>query len=78
MKVNGSTILSLGSYFDSVDGDTLTYAVASDAETKATAQVSSNGLVTLRGVAVGSATVTAMVTESDKANLTATQTLPLQ
>ena len=73
VKVNGNTILSLGSYFDSVDGDTLTYAVASDDDAKATVKVSSNGLVTIRGVAAGAATVTATVTESDKANLTATQ-----
>ena len=74
VKVKGNTILGLGTYFDSVDGDTLTYTVSSADKAKATVSVDKNGLLTIAGVAIGTTTITAMVTESDPAKLTATQT----
>ena len=74
VKVKGNTILGLGTYFDSVDGDTLTYTVSSADKAKATVSVDKNGLLTITGVAIGTTTITAMVTESDLAKLTATQT----
>ena len=70
MTQGGAVDLDLSSYFSDPDGDALTYAGASNDTGVATAGVIGNTL-TIRGVAAGSATVTA--TATDPSGLAATR-----
>ena len=68
-----SVTVQTHSYFRDPDSDRLSYQVATSSARVATASVTSGGVVTISGVAAGSATVT--VTASDPDGLEARQTI---
>ena len=70
---DGSVTVQTHSYFRDPDSDRLSYRVATSRASVATASVTSGGVVTISGVAAGSATVT--VTASDPDGLEARQTI---
>ena len=66
-----ATVMVQSTITDADAGDTLTWTVMSNMPTYATATVDTMGMVTITGVAVGSATIT--VTATDIADATVTQ-----
>ncbi len=69
----GATVMVQSTITDTDTGDTLTWDAVSNMEMYATADVDNMGMVTITGVAPGSATVTVTATDGDDA--TATQTI---
>ena len=69
---HNATIINLDNYFSDADGDALTYAAATSDAATATATIG-NGILTVRGEAVGQAVIT--VTATDPGGLTASDTI---
>ena len=67
----GATV-TVASDITDADGDTLTYSASSSDDTIATAIVANDGMVTITGVAAGSATITVMATDPDGASASQT------
>ena len=65
-------MVTVASDITDADGDTLTYSASSSDDTIATASVADNGMVTITGVAAGSAIITVMATDPDGASASQT------
>ena len=61
-------MVTVASDITDADGDMLTYSASSSDDAIATASVADNGMVTITGVAAGSATITVMATDPDGAS----------
>ena len=59
------------------DGDTLTWSAMSSDDTIATAEVDAAGMVSITGVALGSATITVTATDADGSGESVSQTIPV-
>ena len=70
---NSSTQPDLDDYFSDPDGDTLSYSAESSNNSRATVTINSNNELIVRGVAIGSVTIT--VTATDPGGLSASDTL---
>ena len=70
--VTAGDMVRVASDITDADGDTLTYSASSSDDTIATATVANDGMVTITGVAAGSATITVMATDPDGASASQT------
>ena len=73
VAIGATGTVNVAGNFVEPEGETLTYAATSSNEAAATATVSDAGVVSITGVAAGSATITITVTDTD--GLTAMQTI---
>ena len=69
-----SAAIDVSGYFSDAEGDTLTYSAMSDMEMYATADIpTGSSMLTITGVAAGTATVTVTATDADGSGMSATQ-----
>ena len=69
-----SEAMDVSMYFSDMEGDTLTYTASSDMEMYATANIpAGTSMLTITGVAAGSATITVTATDADGSGMSAEQ-----